>query len=790
MKKLFNLLNTQLVLLVVLFGATAVAQVVQVPSNCRVVVAGTGGTLGFGPTGKVGQGGMVAMPDIQLVSPFTANQGGSFTFIPPVVVPAITTATWTLLGDLSNTLVSNTAFGVTGNFNGATNPPSGLSATILSYNRRFRASEGVGLPLLKQNWARSNGQVRITYASCGGSLTFNVYKNFSQTITTIVAPITPVAAVPIIVGPDCLKPLTQYTYSVDQIVSDNADDAIGFDSYYWTGLPAALVSASTTYTSADKSSITFTTGTTVSTFTLQCCYGRVNPNTADGGISTLSNLVSGTHTTCVSKALLIAPVAPSYVTAPPTCVATGTVASPALFSVVYPNVLGGQTYTWTATNTGWIDNGTLSATTFTPVVNTTTGNTTLTVNTAGNNNPGVLTLTITGNGCDPAIFNYQINRNITTPLTIVSTIGSTTNCFASTSSNNNFTISPTNSNGVEWYLTAVGSTIPITITGVALVNANTATVTLNTTGAAAGSFLLNVRSSTATCNSTSINTTINIQPAAPVFTTGTPSCVVRSTTGITTVAVTPVAGATSYTWATVPASAPGITITNGTTANPTIVFNSATGVNSVTLSVTANGVNGCNSPTTTKVINYITVATNFSGGVFNDQYAVSGTCGPVTSWTLSTGVTPFIVSTTYTATTGNITITGTNNNNLQVSGTTGLALTAVCANLASGITVCANLTGATNTQRPSSTASNSDTKGENKNVTITPNPNSGTFSIHVTDFNESASATLTDFSGNEIQKYNLRKGDNKIEKEGLTKGTYFVVLRIDGKQEARQVIIK
>ena len=71
-----------------------------------------------------------------------------------------------------------------------------------------------------------------------------------------------------------------------------------------------------------------------------------------------------------------------------------------------------------------------------------------------------------------------------------------------------------------------------------------------------------------------------------------------------------------------------------------------------------------------------------------------------------------------------------------------------------------------------------------------PNPNSGTFRIHLTDFNDSASATLTDFSANEIQTYRLRKGDNIIEKEGLTKGTYFVVLRIDGKQEARQVIIK
>ena len=763
------------------------AQVVQVPSNCRVVVAGTGGTLGFGPTGRVGQGGVVAMPDILLVSPFTTNQGGTFTFIPPIATPAITTATWSLLGDLSNTTASNTVNGVTGRFNGATNPPAGLTATILSYNRRYRTSEGVAPS--DPSWARSNGQVRVNWASggCGSSITFNVYKNFNQTITTLVAPITPVAAVPIIVGPDCLKPNTQYTYSVDQIVSDNTNDAIGFDSYYWSGLPIALVNASTTYTSADRSSITFTTGATVSTFTLRCCYGRVNPNTADGGISTLTDAVSGTHTTCVTKSLLIAPVAPNYNIgfAPPACVATGTVAAPATFSIRYPNVVGGQTYTWTATNTGWVDNGTGSATTFTPVVNSpSAGTTTLTVNTAGNNNPGVLTLTITGNGCDPAIFNYQINRNITTPLTIVTPGGTPPNaCLSSTNTptGNSYTISPTNSNGVEWYLTAVGSTTPITITGVSLANANTATVTINTTNAAVGSFWLNVRSSTASCNTTAINTTINIQPAAPAFTASSPTCVVRSTTGVTTVAVTPVAGATSYTWSTVPANASGVTITNGTTANPTIVFNSPTGVNSVTLSVTANGVNGCNSASTNRTINYITVATNFTGGAFNDQYSVSGTCGAVTSWTLSTGVTPNIVSTTYTASSGNITITGANNNFLQVSGTSGLPLTAVCTNLASGITVCANMTGATNTQRLAAPGI--------KGVTLSPNPNSGTFFITLESLKTEASATLYNLSGKEINSYPLKKGENKIENENLAAGTYIVKLVVDGKTESKQIII-
>ena len=135
-----------------------------------------------------------------------------------------------------------------------------------------------------------------------------------------------------------------------------------------------------------------------------------------------------------------------------------------------------------------------------------------------------------------------------------------------------------------------------------------------------------------------------------------------------------------------------------------------------------------------------------------------------------------------TATSGNITITGTNNNNLQISGTTGLMLISVCANLANGITVCANMTGVTNTQRPVSPSI--------KGITISPNPNNGIFFINVDSFKASAAATLYDITGKEIAAYNLRKGENKIEKENLAAGTYVVKLAIDGTTESRQIIIK
>jgi hypothetical protein len=392
---------------------------------------------------------------------------------------------------------------------------------------------------------------------------------------------------------------------------------------------------------------------------------------------------------------------------------------------------------------------------------------------------------MTSNACVPTIFTYQINRSFAIPLTVIPT-GATTNCIASTSSGSTFGLSPATSNSVVW---SIGNLSPSTLTGITLQNATSSTVTVNTLGTAGGSFSLIATSGTAACNTTSVSYTINIKPATPVFTESTPNCVARSATAITTVGVTPVSGAT-YDWTPLPA---GVAISGANNiANPTFIFNSATGVNSVTLTVKVTTAGGCNSNSATKTINYFAVSTNFPGNGFPDQYLVNGACGIVNSWVIGTGVAPNQVFTNYTASIGNISITSINggtNNVLGISGSGGLAITSVCANLPGPIQVCASTIGSL-TQRPANPATNQPTKELIENIIITPNPNSGTFRIHLTDFNDSASATLTDFSANEIQTYRLRKGDNIIEKEGLTKGTYFVVLQIDGKQEARQVIIK
>ncbi len=744
MNNLYKFFKTQLLLIVLLSASFGFAQTVTVPANCTVVTTNTalGGVLGAG--GKVTNGGLVSMPDTQLVPPNSPNQGGTFTFNPP---SGVLTASWSLKGDLTNTVTAGTTVGVSGNYNGVTQPAAGLTAQILSYNKFYRSNSS---ETLNPSWARSKGQVKVSYSltGCGNSLTFDVFKNF-----------VPLFNISTIIGPSCLKPNTTYTYSVDRTVSDNTNDNIGFDSYYWSGLPASIYPATVAnsfYTSADNSSITFTTGATVTPFTLQCCFGRVNPNTTDGGVSdVINNFVLGSHTTCITKNIIIAPNL-TFVTAPPTCVPTGTVAAPAIFNIVYPNPPAGQTYTWTAANTGW--------TFATILVAPANVNTQLAVNTQGNNNPGELTLTITG-PCDPAIFKYQIERNITAPLTVIPT-GTTTTCINSTSTGNTFTLSPTSSNAIQWFTT------PASVAGVTLVNATSSIVTVNTTGAAAGSFTLSARSATAACNTTSVSTTINIKPNAPVFTA--PNCVVKGTAPVTSIAVTPIAGVTSYTW-TFPA---GVTCAaNCTSANPTFVVNSAG--TSVTFTATAIGINGCNSNTISKTINYYTVV--LTPGPFSDQYAVNGACGIVSSWTVN-GV-------NYTTSSGNIGISGSTNNILTISGSGGTPINQVCANYPGPIQVCATSFGSSTLRQVVSNTINP-VKEIIETVTISPNPNSGIFNIKVTDFNNSATAILNDFSGNEIQSFTLRRGDNKIEKEGLAKGTYFIVLKVDGKQESRQIVIK
>ena len=785
---------------------------VKVPPACEVVVAGTGPgvTLGFG--GIVGSGGVVVMPD-----PFDdTTSGGNFTLITNGTTPT----GWSLAGDLS--IQTSSPYNAAVQSAGATG-----SLNIQSYNKRLRSAEqpSTDQPLLDPRWGRSKGRISLSYTQtpCNSAITFDVYKRYTGT-----AP----SALPPIVGPDCLLPDTVYTYSVDQIASDNAGDGIGFDNYYWSGFPSGSANV---YYSADESSVTFRTGATVpSNVVLRCAYGRANP--WDGQ-------ASATHTTFVTKTIGAIPSAPTFTTAPPSCLPTGS--SSFNVTIASSSILAGYTYTWSAVGTSW------------SLVQSGTQNANVTVS-GLDNNPGTLTLTIDNGVCLPAVFEYPINRNFVSPLAI------TGNTCVSAGTNNSYSI-PSNAliNNTTW-------TLP---SGWSIVSSNSpgSTVVIQVpSGTAAGAYTLTARSTD--CPGTAISLTVNVRPATPSYISPT-TCVVRNGGPAVTYTTTASPGATSYSW-TFPT---GWTPATATTTTPTVsVTPGGTGSTGLLVSVIAIGASGCNSATASLSVSYVPITPSsittscFNFGVagqttvavanapspFYGSYTV--TSSPTTlltgySYNGSTGLITLNTSASAPAGTYNLTIThnspscgsssatfpvtvagngasvaitanvpGTGNCDqysvinrpagstlswyvdgvLAVSnGTTvnifGNALT-LCGNTAPS-SVCAQVTlnGCT-TRVCAPTVGTHGLRGANpslnettiEGIKIYPNPNNGNFTISVDNFKDSATATVSDTSGKQIGTYTLQKGENKIKSEGIASGTYIVSLVIDGKTETRKIIIK
>ncbi|WP_445454017.1 T9SS type A sorting domain-containing protein [Flavobacterium sp. 25HG05S-40] len=710
-----------------LSAATSWAQAVaSVPVGCRVVVAGTGGTVGANPIGRVGDGGVVIMPD--------PSGGGAFNF---TVGGVATSASWSLKGDLSNTAVTPSAVN-----NAPPQPAAGSSANIFTCNKNLRTTS---TEASNTNFARSKGQVRVSWSAppCNNSITFDIFKTFTS--------------IPTIVGPTCLEPLKTYTFSIDQIASDNANDNIGFDKYYWSGIPAGITGL---YYSADNSSITFTMGSSVpATSTLRCCVGRYNTTSnADGGNGPNQTLPPANYLTCVNSLPLVPlPTTPLYTTPPPTCHPTGT----ASFTIVYPNPAP-LVYTWTAPNTGW-------------TIGTTTS-TSVTINTP-NNNPGELVLTISGSTCGSnVVIRHQVNRNLTGSLITPNITSPGSICMTAGSSNNQFFLGNTAAaNNVTWTVTSplAGAAANITLSAVSGQPSSTVAVAIGANAPVNTTYTLTATANTApfpACTATAVNYTFNVRPQTPTFAGA--NCVVRGSS-VTSISVNPVAGVATngYTWAPLPA---GVTCTaNCNTVNPTFLMN-GTG-NTSLLQVTAAGTSGCNSLVGSKSINYYTVVT--TPGPFSDSYAVNGACGIVSSWTVN-GV-------NYTASSGNIGISGAQNNTLTISGSGGAPITQVCANYPGPIVVCATSFGTSTLKQ-----ANPNPKNLRENIIIFPNPNDGNFDIQIKEVKESASATVTDMTGKKLGTYELTKGENKIKTKNLSSGTYIIVIDVDGKQESQRLIIK
>lgn len=791
---------------VVLFGITAsFAQVVTVPSGCTVKVPGTGGSIALN---QVGSGGVVAMPDNFAGGTFTVTTPGGYTL-----------TGWSLRGDLSVTTTNIPPIAPTQSAGAVS------SLSIESYNKFLRASEGAaGSPA--SQLAKSKGTVSIGYnaGACSGySLTFDVYKTYTTT--------------PPIVGPACVQGGVPCTFSVDQVASDNAGDNIGFDQYYWSGMPAAV--SGSTYYSADNSSVTFTPIAS-GAFTIKCCLGRANP--WDAGTS-----VNGTlGTTCVIKTIGDAPSEPTVGTTTqplstimPLCATTG---SAATFTINYSST---NNCTWAAPNTGW----NIGA----PVL-VSGNNYTVTINTNGYNNPGVLTLTVGNAPCDPLTFQYQINRSLNSPVAITPVIAGTT-CLSQGSSNNMFSISTTaNANPTTW-------TISPAATGVTLVPGSpNSTVAVNVSaGATTGTYTLTARSTACTGN---ITYTFRVRPVTPTISG--PACVVRGalTAQTFTCAATP--GAT-YTW-----SFPsGWTASNFTTTTNSITVtpSSTTATLNGTIIVTANGIVGCNSAASTTIgysaaaptgvvagcfsvgvpgtnsvtftnplpgtytatliptgggsnaivggvsftaPNILTFSTNaLNAGSYDLSITHNSGCGAnATSVTtvnvvangaqLFTSFSPgnpdsyFVItpppSATYQWFVNGSPVTGATANNFSLNGpVVSPGAVTVCVNVTSGgctTRLCSS--SGTHTQR---LAQGSGQTGEEE-IAVYPNPTTGDFFVRIPGFNQKATASLYDITGKEISRYNLQKGENNIKGETLAKGTYILILDIDGIKEAKKLIIK
>jgi hypothetical protein len=887
MYKLYRIFKTQLLIAVVLFGASfGFAQVVQVPSGCTVVFAGDVpvGT----PAGFVGNNGIVGMPDPDS-PPLPGVQvfgGGTFTFVGPVGVTLGSIISWSLRGDLSSTSV--TPF-----YGAVTTPVNGSTATIFSYNKKLRTTENI-LPVTtinKAKWARSKGRVTVGYSvvngafSCGNAVTFDVFKIFTGSVQLNPANIAiQPTNIPKIVGPDCIEVNKPCTFSVDQVASDNASDAIGFDSYYWVGLPPN--DATKLYYSADNSSVTFTP-TTSAGFTLKCSIGKLNANVIPSGIGP-DPIVGTTYNSSVSKAVGVSPAQQTFpalgntppntpnvvlsLTSPP-CVNSGV----SSFTVFYV----GNLATVTAPNTGWtIDPVQYNGVQWYFKVNT------------PNNNPGVLIFTTTIGTCPPVVFNYQVNRKFVSSTIIP--LGTSSACLLAGTTNNRFSVGD---NGLENPITWSLTSNPTGATGVTLASitgVTNSTVAVNVTAGATINTEYTLTANATSCAYSPANTspnfyTFRVQPNVPTITAADGNaCVNKGSTAAKTFNCVLSTGV-SYVWQ-FPTGWSAASFT--TTTNSIIVTpSSATAVLDGTVTVTASGTASCQNQATFTIgytatapagvaascwstgvagVNKVTFNNPLPGTYGATLTAVGSTVNLITGAVTISGTNVLNFSTSNILTAGeqyNITITHTAINGCtpaSASSTTLLTVTAggsvsltpnpgvgngdgyqanggstyawyitnivnslpVSSPIADGTfsptVVCsanilqlkgsgpapagvyviitngpgscttkanAVMTGATHSANRQIAAIGG-TKTEIEGISMYPNPTTGLFTIKLDKVKLLATATLNDATGKEIASYILKKGENKIEQEGLSSGTYSIVFEVDGKTETRQLIIK
>lgn len=558
-----------------LCAATVTAQpLVTVPTSCEVVVPGVGGVTGFG--GKVGDGGIVTMPE-------PSGMGNVFSFA------GATPISWRLLGDLS--LVDHIL---------PPDPPLASAGAvtaveIMSYNKNLRTAE----EHTPSTNARSKGRVTIEYTQdhCNNKMSFDIYKVWGDLATINYG----TRYAPPIVGPNCWG-TGLITFSVDQVSSDNALDAIGFDQYYWdiwNGHGENLITAypNLAYTSADASSITVIQDGVDwphwldgGPYKMRVCYGRANP--WDGGINpNLHRAVPGF--TCVAKEVG-EPLVPAYAGGFPTCVEA---LSPILpIAIASSNYNPAYTYTWSRSNLSW---------SFTP--NSSGG---LSITGIGDGNPCTFFLNLSG-PCGSSAYSYTVNRTYTMGLVDPGPL------CVSTGSNALTINTPDYAQGNQtcwgaipsgWTWTAVGS------------SGRTFTIPAGAAGSTNTISIFNC-----SCPGTT-NITVNVRPATPGPISG-PICI---TLGAPETYSVPQSG--TFTW-TLPVNWTGSSTTNTINVTPL--------VNASTLSVVLNGQAGCPSLVASEVVHRYPVITQpiclNSGSPTTGAVFTSTEAG--TTWSFPSGLT-------------------------------------------------------------------------------------------------------------------------------------------------------
>lgn len=314
------------------------------------------------------------------------------------------------------------------------------TTTVMVGNTNLTPRNGPGGGLLPNDRGQSKGRLTLTYTypagtsgACAGILisaihTIDLLKKFSYTTTPTAAGNNTVSQ---IIGPTCLQPNTDYTFSVDETMVDNPNAGIGIDRYTWrlsgfTGAFAPAAGGNPLYTSSDLSSFTFRTGAQVPpSGAIRCYFGEANvdPATSNSSLHAFAELkliqATGVPVVTLSGAATGTINPSTAISAPSICIPTTTAGTGTLTFTVTQQA--GATYSWkfgtyngnNPTNAnGW--NTSPAATGALPFTST---GTSLTISNISNQ-PGTVVLTVTGSCGLPQEYTYHINRRHSVPASI------------------------------------------------------------------------------------------------------------------------------------------------------------------------------------------------------------------------------------------------------------------------------------------------------------------------------------------------------------------------------------